>query len=271
MAVLFNPNLREMFEEVRKREIISRFSSSINVYGEENLEKLRGKQFVAFSNHESHGDYFGYGYWLMDKGFECPLFTAGRNLNVWPIRWLLPFDKWEVVIWIDRKKIKHGSREEKEEEVRYLKNQVSRGLRQGKNIVDFVEGGRNYEGELKEAKHGVMRYILSEMNQEGMKGREIYGINSALDYDRRIEELAMPLIKKTSDNGKILRPLYYMADIGSFVAEFFKKKHPNLRIKFGEPFLLNEYSQMLNGIWMLKERVEKEIRELYEGIKFKRN
>jgi len=259
--ILFNPDLQEVFEEAKKRNVLRNFVDSVTVKGEENLDKLYGRQFVDFSNHESHGDYFALGYELMNRGFGCPMITAGKNLDVWPINQILPFDKWGKVVWIDRRLIKYGSKEKRVEHAHYLENRVKESLALGNNFADFVWGGRNYNNEMKEVKTGIIKHVLKAVKE--LDGKEVYGIVSVFHYDRRIEELAMPLIRFTNDNGKMLRPLYYLADILSFVKEPFLRHHPNLTINFGEPFLLNEYSKNSRGLGSLKKLIEEQITELY--------
>jgi 1-acyl-sn-glycerol-3-phosphate acyltransferase len=263
--ILGNSNLEEVFLAIKESGEINRFCKNVVQIDQDNLERLRGKQFVIFSNHLSHADYFLHGYNLMNQGFSCPVFTAGKNLDVWPINWAFPFDKWGKVIWIDRQKIKSGTREDKRKILRYLDEQVSEVLERGENLVDFVEGGRSYTQEFLGVRPGIVSRV-AEASRE--ISRPIYGIPVAVSYDRRIEEQAMPAIKLFKDK-KIFRPGYYVADISSFLVEYYlRKDHPTATVKFGQPFVIQDYAiQGIKGTSQLIAHLDREIRKIYSEIK----
>lgn len=76
--------LKSVYRRAVRNKWVERYVSGIEISGLENLEALRGRQFVGFSNHLSHLDYI-----ILGKLFlknlpvsEFPRIVAGKKILI---------------------------------------------------------------------------------------------------------------------------------------------------------------------------------------------
>ena len=256
------PDAQRSYEIVRDRKLLKPFVKGIETSGLENLlgaEGIQGKQVVFFPNHLSHFDSIGIGYTLLEHGIPLPIFLAGKNLDIWPFKPF--FDKWGV-IYVDRALIdSKGRMQKKKDHVREFRGAVQRAILNGSSLLDFLEGGRSYSGNImEERKKGAIEYILQALKMEEMNSREVYGVNIAVAYyPKRIEEPFMRLLAWGRRKSKLA---YYAADALAFATQPFRPKL-RMHINFGPPYLLNDFARASNGAIELRDRVSEDVIRLY--------
>jgi len=240
---------------------LERYVDKIIIEGKENFDKIRDKQVVYLSNHLSHMDYILYGYTFIKNSLPYPRFIAGVNLDFFPFNRFFPFKNWGAC-FIDRKKISMNGRYRREKKIEYLNGidlAIKNFLLNGDSLLQFPEGGRSYSGEVMEKiKTGILSSIL-----DIAKERELYGVDIAINYDKRVEEGFFDRLKKAHDKRNIFGKWeYYFWD---FYAFFIKrpllKNKGNAYMNFGKPYLIDFKNKK-----QFADFLQNDIRKLYNEV-----
>jgi glycerol-3-phosphate O-acyltransferase len=251
-------NQEERIEELRRyseRLIESgrpgKFKKKIILQGIENLEK--DNQYVYLPNHTSHFDDVLVPA-LLKKGYPCPVPVAGKNLDVWPINAMVPLAKWAPLL-VDRRVFENGTRKARVEHKDKLEESVKKILIDGSSLLLFIEGGRrNPRDMMRETTTGLLGCILNTMQDEKMNSREIYGVNTAIHYDKIIEASFLPAMRGMVNASKKLKLpafgtlAYYSLDLAAYLSRYLLTSlgnNPgNMYIRFGKPYPLSEFAVM---------------------------
>ncbi len=229
------------------------FFDDIKVKGIENVQAVQDKQLFYVSNHLCMADFLIQAHIFWKENLPSPRFIAGENLFRFPFNILW---KKSGAISLDRNGDRLYKRVFKEEMENYFLN--------GENIMDYAEGGRNYEGDgLKDFKTGMLGLVLDAVE----KGKDIYGIPIKMRYDKRIEEWALDKVKqnknqrdelfrrrdKYKSEGKKLRSKicdlrgkskdrrYFGWDLAAYFVRPFVKDKGNAYLEFGKAFSIRDF------------------------------
>ncbi len=192
--------------------------------------------------HRSQLDYFVVGYMLHHMGVQNMRFAAGENLTSLPVIGPL-FRNFGAFT------VRRGSTFGRDY-VRGLCEQVVGMLRDGDTIVVFPEGGRSYEGEMLEARGGILGAGI--LAQRRAPSRTAYLLPMSVSYERLPELHAFPGLLR----GKHMRRpgqgwkrrllgtlLYYGGDAGAFVklmhAHYFGVRYGAIHVDYGMPVLID--------------------------------
>ena len=238
------------------------FFDSVKVEGLESVVEVKNKQLFYVSNHVSMADFLMQTYVFWKHKLPRPRFIAGENLNYFPLKHV-----WKKcgAISVDRK-------ERDRDYWQVFQEEVKRCLRESKSLLDYPEGGRNYEGKgLKKFKTGIFGFVADIVKN----GQEIWGVPIKSSYDRRVEEEVLDSVAKHKEkrdmhrrNGNPLRAkihdlAYYHLDFFlAYPKRFFEKNKGNCYLEFGEPFPIRDYLETREG----RDKVElaKKFREELE-------
>jgi 1-acyl-sn-glycerol-3-phosphate acyltransferase len=235
-----------------KETYLEKFLSSFDIYGKENLKKVKGKQILFLSNHKSHFDYIAIPFALNEIGINHPAIIAGNNLDNFLLRGII--SKETGAIFIDRRKIS------KIQEGKIERDSLARNLKsiieEKNNLLIFPEGGRNGSNQIMNPyKTGILRKYFSLIKKE-----KVYLINIALDYSPQTIE--KPFLKIVNLFKGKFYPAYFGADLLAFLSQPFRKK-PEMKISFGKAINTN-YFRDLNEI---ADYSKKNILDLYLKVK----
>ncbi len=258
--------INNLSKDINKR-YLKRFIKEIKIFGEENLERLiflREKKILYLPNHISHGDYFILSLIFNRRGLSHPAIIAGSNLNRWPTNKLMSGKS--GAIFVDRKKSFKGSFKEKQEELLKLKKNLLSVIKEGNNLLVFLEGGRSYDGKIMEnPKLRYTREYIKLIREQKENPEDYYGCNISVDYlPHSIEKkcLKAAFFFKNKLN---LETFYYFTDVYSFLTQPLRKK-PIAVVNFGKPYSLKEYIEK-NDFRSLVKFAQKEIQMLHRKIK----
>jgi len=252
----------DSIERVRQNRFCERFADEIVVSGLENLAGIKEskkvgkerKRILYASNHKSHIDYVLLTYIIATNNMLIPRIAAGQNLLIWPLDKIFKFRKFGAFS-VDRANSSY----------QYLKEfylYVRKIIANGENILFFPEGGRSYDGQLKEPKSGLVGAVLDAVKTEGIK---VDVVPIYVDYDRTAESEIFPLLEKAKNYTLIGKPLYYLLDGYAIGKRYFSAgRNGNAYIRFGCPVDINKLGRNRKEI---ADEIMEQIKALKESAK----
>lgn len=250
----------DSIEWVRQNRFCERFADEIVVSGLENLagigesEKLERerKRILYASNHRSHIDYVLLACVIATNNMPIPRIAAGQNLLIWPLDKIFKFRKFGAFS-VDRENASY----------QYLKEfylYVKKLIADGENILFFPEGGRSYDGQLKEPKSGLVGAVFDAVKTEGTK---VDVVPIYVDYDKVAESGIFPFLEKAKNYALVGKPLYYFLDGYAIAKRYFSAgRNGNAYIRFGCPIDIKELGRNRKEI---ADAIMEKIKTLKEG------
>jgi len=275
---------------VKRANLISKlFIKNVQIFNEENLEKLKEKKILFNSNHLSYWDIIEYTKMFNSHGLNQPYFIAANHLDNFPTNKFM--NESTGAIFIDRNIAKEGSNEEKLKLKEKNAKQIEEIVSGGYGFFPFLEGGfRNNEkgNPMKNIKLSFPRDYIREIIRQGKNPEEYFGFNLTINYlEKSIEEpfserskqykkeieFCVKKIREAS-NSKERRHYekkqkrafkkYFVTDLFAYASQPFRKK-PIVKINLGEPYSLKEY--LKPGGWLeLGKFIQEDVKRLYKKI-----
>lgn len=274
VAHRFDPMYYDRFLDFCDRiDVPGMLFDNIHITGVEGLRNFQNKQLNYFSNHLSMSDYLIQSYVYWKNNLQTPLFFAGENLNV-PI--LGKLFRRTGSYYVDREK-------KDRDYIRFVKQYEEWLIEGGNHKMTYVEGRRNYSGEgLLELKTAAFGAVVSYVQ----KGGESHGVAVGISYTNRVEEKYLDFILRHKDlrdrymgnfknskrdwednslsfdllMGKLNSFLYGMGDLLPYFTRNFVQDKGDIRINFGDPFLIKDEIKGTNGKGQGKAVLAKKVR-----------
>ena len=230
---IFKGVLREMFEEV--------------IIEDSNLkENDRTKVYVP--NHKSLLDFIFLSNYFLEKG-KPPYIIGGSNL-------LIPGITSNPALLVNLEKcglirMPRNFRKQREEGTRFTKD-LTEILEKGEDFMVFAEGGRSYEGEMKELKDGILKKIFN--------GKQFEVVPISLSYEVVAEAKLFPGNKGLKRMTKYAGTIIMLKDLFAFGTHYFSENKGNLYIDFGESELVSEHENHQSLCKKLHETMAKNVR-----------
>ena len=241
---------------------LKHFVKEVQIFGLQNLKKLKDKQILYLPNHLSHFDYILIPKILNDIKLNHPATIAGANLDIWPINKIIC--EQTGAVFIDRKIMKMEEiNKEKRKEITKLNSALEELITRDQSLVNFVESGRNYSGKVMErGDSGILsRYLKFAKKQK----KAPYACNIAIKYDPHTIE--SPCLHIASFFKNKIELAYLFTDVYAFGKNYIlpTEKKPIVKINFGEPYSLENFIETRNHEELLRF-VQEDVKRLFGEI-----
>jgi len=234
-------------------DLIGMMFNNLEVNGLENVREVVDKQLIYVSNHVSLADFLVQGHVILNEDLPFPRFIAGSNLKHFPFGYV-----WEKcgAIFVDR------FNKSKTHLTDYI-HEVFSAVDKGNGILVYPEGGRSYNGEIKENLDlGTLRRLV-DLDLK----KDLLVIPVFVEYDKRIEQPFLKpieyhrgkkkehLVKAKKQAKKREYELahwekqlsslhdkaYFGWDMFAYGVRFLQGDKGNAYLKFGKAFPLKDY------------------------------
>ncbi|MBW2993275.1 1-acyl-sn-glycerol-3-phosphate acyltransferase [Candidatus Woesearchaeota archaeon] len=225
----YNSNIYFLAYEATKRFLALNFKEE-RVNGIENIKELNDNSVLIYvSSHKSHFDYMIIPYHLRKEGIKIPAITAGDNLFIGPLGWILR--RLKAI------KLERGNGESLNHFLDYIKNKlvpkkepllIFPEYTRGKNRE--IKTGRSYTGTLNKFAPNFLSPLVASLE----KNPEIFIIPTSVSYSRIPEDALFSKLGRIKSRNKFL-----FKDIPHIFMQCFARKG-TYQLNFGEPIQLRK-------------------------------
>lgn len=192
---------------------------------EENLEPIRkaarNGPVIFVPCHKSHVDSLLVSYLLYCHQLPCPLIFAGKNMGFWPVGPLFRRFGAFFVRRSFRGAVFYAT---------ILSEYIHQILKDGYNILVFIEGTRSRSGKLLPPQSGMLTILLNALRNRAC--RDLHFVPVYIGYDRVPEEAAY--LHETAGGQKKPESFWQMLAARKVV----KVRHGWVNVRFGAPLAL---------------------------------
>lgn len=217
--------------------------------GVEKVKPHKGKDLLVFcSNHKSHADYLLLGYVLYKNDLQPVRYIAGMNLDV-PV--LGSYFKKMGAVFVKR----GGSHDS----IRKYRDTLEDLCNNKEDLLIFPEGGRSYDGGIRQLKSGSLNTILGMQKELKKKDINIYFVPIGITYDFVPEEGIFPTLSFLSKHNLRFFNLFFdMASFVNYIHQGKENKKGNVYIRFGTPLFAGDFSDRTCLLETLRNEIVKQ-------------
>ena len=203
---------------------------------------------VYASNHKSYTDPLVLGLVLYKNSIKQPYYAAGRNMfNIWSSGILKSMGAFSV----DRSN----------KDIIYLntlKDYIGCLIKERKDILLYIEGGRSYDGKMKGPKLGILKAILESQN------KDVSIIPVAVNYEQVLEDRVLTAIATKKNQRRFTdeaKELFNICFNYSPAKKDGKRRYSSKAyVNFASPIKIRDYSAKRSDLKNLAWRIIEEIR-----------
>ncbi|KAL9984013.1 hypothetical protein ACROYT_G006267 [Oculina patagonica] len=225
-------------------KLFGRLLSSIQIHKGQ-IDILReasqdDKPLVFLPLHKSHMDYILLTYVLVTCDIKVPHVAAGDNLRIPFFSWILR----HLGGFFIKRKLDHSSVKDELYKC-ILQEYVEQLLQNGQYLEFYIEGSRSRTGKAMVPKSGLLSLVVNSVTEGLVPDVNIVPVN--ISYEKVADSgYTRELL------GEVKRPESFWSTIKS-IWRVVRTRYGNVRLDFGQPFSLQEFSRAMDQSQPMKE------------------
>lgn len=198
------------------------------------------KPLVFLPLHKSHMDYILLTFVLVTCDIKVPHVAAGDNLSIPFFGWILR----HLGGFFIKRKLDHSSGKDELYKC-ILQEYVEQLLQNGQYLVFYIEGSRSRSGKAMVPKSGLLSLVVNSVTEGVVPDVNIVPVN--ISYDKVVDSgYTRELL------GEVKKPESFWSTMKS-IWRIIRTRYGNVRLDFGQPFSLQEFSRAMDQSQPMQE------------------
>lgn len=204
------------------------------------------KPLVFLPLHKSHMDYILLTFVLVTCDIKVPHVAAGDNLNIPFLGWILR----HLGGFFIKRKLDHSSGKDELYKC-ILQEYVEQLLQNGQYLVFYIEGSRSRSGKAMVPKSGLLSLVVNSVTEGVVPDVNVVPVN--ISYEKVVDSgYTRELL------GEVKTPESFWSTLKS-IWHVIGTRYGNVRLDFGQPFSLQEFSRAMDQSQPMQEFAAKSL------------